>query len=318
MMRTESVASSKIERITASAADFANALAGNRSNASATSMVAASTALHGLVTDVDTRGAFTIGDLLGAHHALMKEDLQEAAYAGRTRDMQNWIGGSDYSPRGALFVPPAPARIPDLMNDLIAYLNRDDVPVMVQAAIGHAQFESIHPFTDGNGRLGRALVSAVLRRRGASRNAVVPIASGLLAARDEYFLALGDYRRGDPAPVIDLFTRSALAAARCSRASIERIKALPGEWAAELQPRAGSAVAALIPSFYDHPVMSAGELEQRSGASAQQTYRAVERLEEAGFVQEITGRKRDRVWVAAELLAELDDLDRRIQNAMRP
>lgn len=100
MMRTESVASSKIERFTASASDFAKALAGNRSNASATSMVAASTALHSLVRTVGERGAFTLDDLLTAHRALMLDDPLEARYAGRLRDMQNWIGGSDHSPRG--------------------------------------------------------------------------------------------------------------------------------------------------------------------------------------------------------------------------
>jgi Fic family protein len=316
MIRTESVASSKIERITASATDFAKALAGNRSNSSATSMVAASTALHRLVSRVGEVGEFRIEDLLAAHDALMRDDPFESSYAGRLRDMQNWIGGSDYSPRNALHIPPAPERVPALMDDLLAYLNRDDVPVMVQAAIGHAQFESIHPFTDGNGRIGRALVSAILRRRGVTRNAVVPLASGLLAAREDYFAALGSYRRGDPAPLVDLFAHSARAAAVCSRESIARIKAMPEEWANELRPRSGSAVEALIPAFYDHPVMAANEIEQRSGSSVQQTYRAITQLVDAGFIQEITGRKRDRVWVAAELLAELDDLDRRIQAEM--
>ncbi|WP_245723553.1 Fic family protein [Paramicrobacterium humi] len=316
MMRTESVASSKIERITADASDYAKALVGNRSNSSATSMVAASAALHSLVTGVGDRGAFALDDLIAAHHALMKNDAHEADYAGRMRDIQNWIGGSDHSPREALHVPPAPERVTTLMEDLIDYLNRDDVPVMVQAAIGHAQFESIHPFTDGNGRIGRALVSAVLRRRGVTRNAVVPLASGLLAKREDYFAALGRYRQGHPSTLIDLFSQSARAAAVCSRSSIARIKALPEEWAAELRPRAGSSVAALIPAFYDHPVMTATEIEKHSGSSEQQAYKAVNKLAAAGFIQEVTGRKRDRVWVASELLAELDELDRRIRNAM--
>ncbi|MFD5226364.1 Fic family protein [Microbacterium sp. NPDC058342] len=316
MMRTESVASSKIERVTADAVDYAKALAGNRSNSSATSMVAASTALHELVTVTGERGRFELGDVLAAHDALTKDDPQEASYAGRLRDMQNWIGGSDYSPRDALHVPPAPERVPALMDDLLTYLNRDDVPVLTQAAIGHAQFESIHAFTDGNGRIGRALVSAVFRRRGVTRNAVVPLASGLLAEREGYFAALGAYRRGNPARLIDLFARSARAAATCSRLSIARIKALPEEWMAEIQPRSGSAAAALIPAFYDHPVMTAAEIEQHSGASTQAAYTAIDRLVGAGFIREITGRKRDRVWVASELLAELDDLDRRIQAAV--
>ena len=296
--------------------DYAQAIAGNRGNASAISMVAASAALHDLITTVEERERFEIEYIKRAHHALMSDDPETASYAGRLRDTQNWIGGSDYSPRGALHVPPAPERVTELMNDLVAYLNRDDVPVMVQAAIGHAQFESIHAFTDGNGRIGRALVSAVLRRRGVTRNAVVPLASGLLARRDDYFASLGAYRRGDPAPLIELFARSARAAAECSRDTIARLKAMPDEWAAELRPRAGSASAALIQAFYDHPVMSAHEIEERSGSVASQAYRAIDQLSGAGYITEITGRKKNRVWAASEVLAELDDLDRRIQAAM--
>lgn len=316
MIRTESAASSKIERITASAEDYARALAGNRRNSSAVSMVAASTALHQLVTVVGERGSFELTDLLEAHRALMQDDLLEAAYAGRLRDMQNWIGGSDYSPRGALHVPPAPHRVEPLMRDLLLYLNRDDVPVFVQASIAHAQFESIHPFTDGNGRIGRALVSAALRRRGVTRNAVTPLAAGILARRDEYFAALGTYRGGDPGALTDLFIRSAHVAALESRTSIARIKAVPEQWLADVDPRRGSAIATLLPAFFDHPVMNADEVERHSGAKTVQTYAAIDRLAEAGVIREITGRKRDRVWMAEELLAELDDLDRRIQLAM--
>lgn len=316
MVRSESAASSKIERIDASARDYAKAMAGNKSNTSATSMVAASAALHELITTVAENGRFELEYLTSAHRALMADDPDEADYAGRLRDMQNWIGGSDHSPRGALHVPPAPERVPDLMEDLIAYLNRDDVPVMVQAAIGHAQFESIHAFTDGNGRIGRALVSAALRRRSVTRNAVVPLASGLLARRDDYFAALGSYRLGDPAPLTDLFARSARAAAECSRQTIAHLKAMPDEWTAALKPRAGSAAAALVGAFYDHPVMGTEEIEASTGSAPSQVYRAIDHLVDAGFIEEITGRKKDRVWAASEVMAELDDLDRRIQAAM--
>ncbi|MEJ1089713.1 Fic family protein [Microbacterium sp. Mu-80] len=317
MVRSESAASSKIERISASAIDYARAIGGNKSNSSATSMVAASRALHDLITQVGDRGSFQLKDLTDAHHALMVDDPHESAYAGRFRDMQNWIGGSDHSPRDALHVPPAPGRVVDLVTDLIAYLNRDDVPVMVQAAIGHAQFESIHAFTDGNGRIGRALVSAVLRRRGVTRNAIVPLASGLLARREDYFSSLDSYRGGDPAPVIELFARSADVAANCSRPTIARLKSMPDEWIKELKPRAGSAAANLISAFYDHPVLSSDEIEHYAGAVASNTNRAISQLEQYGFIQEITGRKRNRVWVATEVMAELDDLDRRIQAAMK-
>lgn len=317
MVRSESAASSKIERINATARDYAKAIAGNKSNTSATSMVAASAALHELISTVGS-GQFEMAYFLSAHHKLMVDDPAEADYAGRTRDMQNWIGGSDHSPRGALYVPPAPERVEELMYDLIDYLNRDDVPALVQAAIGHAQFESIHAFTDGNGRIGRALVSAVLRRRGVTKNAVVPLASGLLARRDDYFAALGSYRLGDPAPLLLLFAQSARVAATASRDTIARLKGMPEEWRAELKPRAGSAAEALIDAFYDHPVMSVHEIDQVTATTTtSQAYRVIDRFVHAGFLEEITGRKKDRVWAASEVLAELDDLDRRIQDAMK-
>lgn len=317
LIRTESVASSKIERITASPEDFAKAIAGQRSNSSAVSMVAASTALQQLVTSAGEKNRIGLDDLLSAHAALMEDDPTEARHAGRLRDMQNWIGGSDHSPRDALHVPPTPQRVPQLMEDLLLYLNRDDLPSLVQAAIAHAQFESIHPFTDGNGRIGRALVSASLRRRGVTRHAVIPIASGTLARRDDYFDALGEYRKGHPEPVIALFAHSAEVAARESRESIQRITALPDEWASQVKPRKGSTAAALLPIFYDHAVLTADEIERLTGGNTAAMYTAIAKLENAEVIREITGRKRDRVWVAGDLLAELDDLDRRIQAAMR-
>lgn len=318
MVRSESAASSKIERITATARDYAKAIAGNKGNPSATSMVAASRALHELITTVGETGRFELESLVSAHRALMVDDPEEAAYAGRIRDMQNWIGGSDHSPRGAAHVPPAPARVPALMEDLLAYLHRDDVPALVQAVIGHAQFESIHPFTDGNGRIGRALVSAVLRRRGVTQNAVVPLASGLLARRDDYFAALGSYRLGDPSPLLVLFAQSARVAAVASRETIGRLKALPADWRAEITPRSGSIAETLIDAFYDHPVMSVHEIDDvASDATRSQAYRVIDKLVDAGFLEEVTGRKKDRVWTASEVLAELDDLDRRIQDAIK-
>lgn len=318
MVRSESAASSKIERINATARDYARAIAGNKGNSSATSMVAASRALHELITTVGHTGRFELEFLINAHHALMVDDAHEADYAGSLRDMQNWIGGSDHSPRSALHVPPKPERLKGLMDDLVAYLNRDDVPALVQAAIGHAQFESIHAFTDGNGRIGRALVSAVLRRRGVTKNAVIPLASGLLARRDDYFAALGTYRLGDPTPLILLFAQSARVAAAVSRETIARIKAMPLEWREELKPRAGSIAETLIDAYNDHPVMSVNEIDSvASDTTRSQAYRVIDRLVDAGFLEEITGRKKNRVWAASEMLAELDDLDRRIQEAMR-
>lgn len=316
LIRSESVASSKIERIEASVEDYAKAVAGSRKNSSATSMVAASSALQQLVDNAGNSGKITVDALTAAHAALMRDDPDEKSYAGRPRDMQNWIGGSDHSPRDALFVPPAPGRVAELMGDLIAYVNRNDIPALMQASFAHAQFESIHPFTDGNGRIGRALVGASLRRRGVTRNAVIPVASGILARRDDYFAALTTYREGNPEPIFILFADSARVAATEARVSIARIKSFPDEWAIAAKARKGSAAATLIPALYDNPVMTTAVVESVAGVSLPQVYAAIDRLEEASVVREITGRKRDRVWVAADIVDELGDLDHRIYKGM--
>lgn len=130
------------------------------------------------------------------------------------------------------------------------------------------------------------MASAVFRRRGVIRNVVVPSASVLFALRDDYFHALGAYRQGSPGAVLSLFARSAQVAAT------------------------------LIDAFYDHPVMGSDEIESRAGTAISQAYREIDRLVKAEYIEEITGRKKNRGWVAAEPLAELDELDRRIQAAM--
>ncbi|MEV8273665.1 Fic family protein [Microbacterium sp. NPDC077184] len=318
MIRSESVASSRIERVSASVEDFARALAGQKSNSSAVSMVAASSALSTMIAAAGTNGAITRDDILRAHEALMRDDPSEGPYAGKLRDSQNWIGGSDYSPRTALYAPPDHARVPALLDDLIAFANRDDVPTLVQATIAHAQFESIHPFGDGNGRTGRALIGAILRRRAVTSRTVAPVASGLLARRDEYFDALGSYRRGAVRPLLELMLRSAVVAAEEGRVSVQRIARFPVQWEAQAQVRQGSMAARLVPAFFDNPVMAVAEIERIAGPVSPRLYSAVDRLEQAGVIQEITGRKRDRVWAAVDLMAELDDLDARIAAAMRP
>jgi Fic family protein len=316
LLRTESAASSKIEKVSASATDFARALAGSRANANATSMVSASAALLRMVQGAGASGSIQVDDLLTAHRDLMASDPTESSYAGRIRDMQNWIGGSDHSPRGALFVPPPPGFVPELIADLLAWVARDDVPVIIHAAIAHAQFESIHPFTDGNGRIGRALISAVLRRRGLARNVVIPLASGLLAVRDEYFAALTEYRAGVVAPIVDVIARSAMAAAVESRVSMEQLRGLPDEWRRLLSGRTSPVTERIIDILIAEPVVSAEDIAAAVDAPTSAVYNAIDRLTDAGIITEITGRKRDRVWVAMDALGELEELDRRIQAAM--
>ncbi len=316
LLRTESVASSKIERIEASLDDYARALHGGRDNSSAVSMVAATTALNSMIESVNQNDPVQMTAILRAHEALMRDDPTEGPHAGHIRTVQNWIGGSDHSPRDALYVPPPPDTVPAYMDDLIEFANRTDIPVLIQAAIVHAQFESIHPFTDGNGRIGRALINAILRRKAATTRVVVPLASALVAHRERYFGALDTYRAGDLRPLIVTFANASRTAAAESRTTAERLAEIPTEWRNMAGPiRRHSATDKLLQLLPSTPIVSSDDVASLVDAPRSSVFAAIKRLHETGVLRPLTDRKRDQVWGASLVLDELDDLGRRIERA---
>ncbi|WP_249383583.1 Fic family protein [Mycobacterium sp. DBP42] len=318
LLRTESVASSKIEQIEASVDDYARALHGVRANSSAVAMAAATSALEAMIGTVGPRKPIRLSAITAAHAALMRDDPSESSAAGELRDVQNWIGGSDFSPRGALYIPPPPDTVQDYMKDLIAFANRDDMPVLLQAAIAHAQFESIHPFTDGNGRIGRALINTILRRRGSTTRVVVPLASALVARRDDYFDALGSYRSGDLAPLLGTFIRSAGIASAESRITAERLREIPGQWRELTGPvRRASAAAKLLGLLPATPILTSDDAVALVDAPRSSVFGAIGRLCDADVIRALTDRKRDQIWGASLVLDELDELGSRIAAAVR-
>ena len=118
-------------------------------------------------------------DAILAMHAALVGDLHPEI-AGRWREEQVWIGGTSFGPHQADFIPPHHEHVPALIDDLVAFVKRDDLPLLAQAAVAHAQFETIHPFPDGNGRTGRALIHSMLRGHGLTQNVTVPVSAGLL------------------------------------------------------------------------------------------------------------------------------------------
>jgi Fic family protein len=317
LLRTESVSSSKIEEVDASMDDYARAVAGIRSNESASSLVAATRALAQMIDRAGEHRAIRLVDILDAHQTLMHGDRIDGLYAGQLRDVQNWIGGSDHSPLGAVHIPPPPATVHLYIEDLLVFANRDDIDPIAQAAISHAQFESIHPFTDGNGRIGRALINAILRRRGVTRRIVVPIASAMLAERDRYFALANGYRDGNADDFIADVARGATIAAVEARRSADRLANLPDYWNTLTKPRAGSAAEKVLAILAEHPIISAEEAQELTGAPLSSIYTAMDRLEADGVIHEVTDRRRSRVWGATEILIELDELAARIGAAVR-
>ena len=318
LLRSESVASSKIERIHTKQAELAAALAGARASRAARDVAAHLHAIEELVQDA-ARGGVELTHILSAHRALLGADPVEGQYAGRLRDVQNWIGGSDEPPRAAEFVPPAPARVEPAMADLMRFVARDDLPAIAQAAIAHAQFETIHPFTDGNGRIGRALVHAILRRRGLTTRTMVPVAAALLADPDAYFESLMAYRlAGDVDHFVELFSSSAAVAAGESLVALRELIALPERWRADVAPRRGSVADTLLGVLVERPVLAIDDVVTLTGTTPRGAYDAIAKLEEHSVLREMTKRKRDRLWGAADVFVILDDLERRIGRRRKP
>jgi Fic family protein len=281
-------------------------------------MVSATTALDTMMASVNRNAPIRFASVLEAHEALMRDDPTEGTHAGRIRTVQNWIGGSDNSPRNALYVPPPPDTLLPYLDDLMSFANRDDLPVLMQAAIAHAQFESIHPFTDGNGRIGRALINTILRRRGATTRLVVPLASALVAHRDRYFDALDTYRAGDLRPLIVTFAHASRIAAAESRVTAARLIDIPAEWRTMLGPiRRNSASEKLLRLLPSNPIVSSEDVVSLLEAPRSSVFAAISRLHEAGVLRPLTERKRDQVWGASIVLDELDDLGQRIARASK-
>lgn len=309
LLRAESVASSRIEGLEVSHRRLAKAdYAKDLKDVTAQSVLANMRAMESAIKTAASSRPLRVQDLLAIHRELFGTFADQTA--GKVRQEQNWIGGASSSPRDAEFVPPPPELVPELLEDLCRYLQRDDLPAVAQAAIAHAQFETIHPFADGNGRVGRCLIHIVLRRRGVAANYVPPISLVLATNSKAYVGGLTDFRAGRPAEWCAVFAQATREAAREARRFAEAVEALKGSWkTAAKEPRRDSAAAALIDLLPSHPIIDVGATEQLLGRSNQAARLAMQDLEAAGVLRQITAGRRNRAWEAVGLFELISDFE---------
>jgi len=301
LLRSESTASSNIEQLTASARSVALAELGDTSKANASLIAANTAAMKSAVALADKLDADSI---LRMHRKLM--ETADPGEAGKWRTQQVWIGGSSFGPSGAMYVAPHHARVPAAIDDLIAYMKREDIPVLIQAAIAHAQFETIHPFTDGNGRTGRALIHALLRGKGLTRNVTVPVSAGLLADTDSYFDALTTYRDGDPEPIILAAANASFKAIANGRQLVDDLRRIRESWKERIRARSHSATWEVADLLIRQPVVNAKILNEQLGIGPTHVRRHMDVLAAAGVVQLTKVHQRGVFWRAQEVLDVLD------------
>ncbi len=301
LLRSESASSSKIENLTSGAKSIALAELGSTDKRNATEIVGNVAAMVAALALADRLDEDAI---LAMHAALLSEVQPEIA--GRWREEQVWIGGDSFGPHGAAFIPPHHDHVPALMADLVKFTRRADLPLLSQAAIAHAQFETIHPFPDGNGRTGRALIHGMLRGHGLTKNVTVPVSAGLLTDTNGYFDALTAYRQGDPAPIVEKLANASLAAAANGRQLVLDLREIRQGWEATIKARRGARAWQLADVLLRQPVIDAPTVARELDVTPQNALRAIAPLADVEILEEFTGFARNRMWQSREVLDALD------------
>jgi len=333
LLRAESVGSSMIEGLAVApgrlaAAEFVGGRGGNAGDRVAVEVLGNIAAMESAIGLAASVADFHRDDLCAIHRTLMDRS-PTPQLGGRVRTEQSWIGGSSYNPCRAAYVPPPPDRVPALVDDLLRYINGDDHSPLVQAALAHAQFETIHPFGDGNGRTGRALIHVVLRRRGLAPAFVPPISLVLATSSETYingltqFRHLGDADSPDRSAGVTGWVRAFATATHRACIDADRyagqIDAMTTAWRDRLdRVRAGSGLDLLLQVLPGAPVVSVESASGLIGRSKARTTDAINALAEVGILrQRNVGRQRYRVFEVPDVLDLFTSLERGLASRSR-
>jgi Fic family protein len=298
LLRAEGIASSNIEGLRAPVAQVAAAELDEAAAPREAALVAGNLAVVGdALEHAGSTRLLTIKTIHAWHRRLMQESGLPPHLIGAFRDAQGWIGGR--GPQDAVYVPPPAPAVPALMDDLVAFVNAYDADAVTQAAVGHAQFETIHPYGDGNGRIGRLLVLWTLRRRLA---VAVPPPTSVVIARDPggYLSGLHWFRTGEDARWVTWFADVVSGSARAALEWADELDALMADWHARLGDLRADAAARKIAAATVARLVDVSDTAART---------AIEQLHARGIVEPYAvparGPGRPRTWWFAKELADL-------------
>lgn len=243
------------------------------------------------------------------------------------RTIQNWIGGSNHTPIGAEFIPAPPRLVHDLVDDLCLYLDGASHGALIQAAIAHAQFETIHPFADGNGRVGRALIHGILLRRGLTEYTILPVSLVLGTWSTRYVQGLTAYRQGDVDEWLSVFLDAAEEAVKQARLIADDLARIQEEWFAAVEEtrreegmqralRADSLEAKLLTSLPAHPIVTVTSIQRLYGITPGNARKALDRLSGAGILRtKVIAKNGGLGYYADDILSLLDLADRQLASS---
>lgn len=240
-----------------------------------------------------------------AHEVLMQGVRGEHKMPGEFRNSQNWIGGSSINV--AIFVPPIHENIPELMSDLEEFVHNEKIqlPELIKIAIVHYQFETIHPFLDGNGRVGRLLITLYLVSRKILKKPILYLSDYFERNRTEYYDHLTRVRQsGDIRQWIQFFLTGVLETAQNSIRTFDDIMKLQKKVEHDLQKLKSRTANAqkIVNHLYQKPIVSAEQVSKMARISMPTTYKLITSLEELGILKEITGAERNRLYIFRDYL----------------
>lgn len=307
LLRAEGIASSNIEGVRApldevAAAEMEPALGGPAAEVAQN--------LHAVVEAVRdaSRAPLTVTALNRWHSTLMQGAPRILpSHVGVIRDVQSWIGGR--SPRDAAYVAPPAMLVPALLEDLVVFANRDDVDPVAQAAVAHVQFESIHPYADGNGRIGRVLIGWILTRR-LGLHTPPAVSARISRNRDGYLSQMTLWRQGTQGPWLRWFAEIVESAGGSTLALVDRIAELQASWDERLVGVRADAVARRILEILPaHPVLTAASASEQTGVSERACRDALALLAVREVLTPFTPSRlpvgRPRSWWVADDVVEL-------------
>jgi len=313
LLHSESAASSRIEGLNISHRRLARAAyAGAGGDQTAAEILGNVEAMKRAIELGAAGSGFAVSDIEDIHRTLLRFSA-DREIAGAVREVQNWIGGNDFNPIGAAYVPPPPEAVPGLLEDLCLFISRNDLAPVAQAAIAHAQFENVHPFVDGNGRVGRALIHLILRRREEALNFTPPISLVLAAEPKSYVAGFGAYSAGDVSGWCVTFAEATERAAREAERLADEIESRQQAWLERLgQPRRDAAARQLVGALPEQPVIDVAAGRRLTGKSHVAVQAALKQLAEAGIVSPLGERKWGRAWECQELFDLVEEFERSV------
>lgn len=261
---------------------------------------------HGLsLVRTNGRDAFTTDMILGIHARLAENLKGFRGTPGTIRNEVVWIGGRGKDPSTSTWNPPPPRYVSDCLEDTLRYMRSepDEVsqfPVIVRSAIAHAHFEAVHPFLDGNGRIGRLLVPLMFAAEG-----ILPLylSPWIEAHKSEYYQSLkAAQQRLDHSAMIDLLARAVIGTEAEFKATLAAVNAVEADWSATLKLRRNSAAQRTLALLKSYPVLRARTLANLLGVTFKAASDGLVQLEGLGVVEERTGFSRNRIFAAPQIL----------------